>query len=525
MNLFSRLKPAALLLAAATLPVSCDNILGDLFGEDEDGPSLSEIYFEYPYYVLSGEEMAITLSGKVYDATLHFNDREIYAGTSHRMPNGEQEELRIVIPDDMRGEYTFSIVGKASEEGEITSTPDRTLSVYKLTGENYSTEPPCRVNTDNAGLIVKNIKVTKSGIEKLQFTDADGKTVQGEFEVSKAISDKYSYAVVKYFSSYTVNYTDQTDYTAWLEPSYYEYMPVIMRNSDGTLSEFYEAVENASYVQSVCECDDQSFYFIKSKGYSDPDKYICRADLYDDGIGNIHTVVKEFKSTAGKIEDADALYAGSDGIVHVNKSAVISNGIVYDMYGIDYEPGSVCAFGKNIIAYAYTGLYYPVFYGGNSGEWVKIPGSEGISPKAYATLNGTLYILCDGDTYYTLDSQYNISAHKYVSAVSSIWLITYPQWSVDEEYIYFIDNMKLCRWKLSEMETSLPEPVYELYSAANMMFLSNYGKAAWGDEDSDFNHMRFSLFDGNEVYTFTDKENIFDKFSMNIKDGILLNNF
>ena len=195
-------------------------------------PEISETDFRMPSHVLAGEMTAIYASAQLEDAVLYIGGREFPADSWW-----EDEEGRwgtwITVPDDFMGEYEVSA---GYQDGDSESEPEiiGKIEVWQLSDDPYySTRRPAYADIGGAVLIVNSCKVTRTGIERLVFRDADGTQVKAELSMETGISSGYSCGILEYCSDYDITYPSDGSYIAFREYGSEISEPVVIRNSDG----------------------------------------------------------------------------------------------------------------------------------------------------------------------------------------------------------------------------------------------------------------------------------------------------
>lgn len=230
-------------IAAAAIFVSCDTENT----ENTENFDIQDVTFEFPDRVLAGERVSFILSERVENAVLCIGGMEFSLDSGWENDEGKFS-FSIEIPADFKGEYDVTVKSLAgdAEEVEIGN-----IGVWQIgQGQDYSTSRPVSMDISGAVLLINSCKVTMDKIEKLEFSDKDGRPVVATLSSEQAISTLYSSGTVSYCSEYELVCPDDGTYMAYKEYGSEIEVPVIIRNSDGIMLPIHGA-ENPAGTPAV----------------------------------------------------------------------------------------------------------------------------------------------------------------------------------------------------------------------------------------------------------------------------------
>lgn len=506
-------------IAAAAIFVSCDT-------ENTENFDIQDVTFEFPDRVLAGERVSFILSERVENAVLCIGGMEFSLDSGWENDEGKFS-FSIEIPADFKGEYDVTVKSLAgdAEEVEIGN-----IGVWQIEqGQDYSTSRPVSMDISGAVLLINSCKVTMDKIEKLEFSDKDGRPVVATLSSEQAISTLYSSGTVSYCSEYELVCPDDGTYMAYKEYGSEIEVPVIIRNSDGIMLPIHGA-ENPAGIYSVSE---NVFYFTDRdlsqpvrKATVDADLFpASKTDLPDD-IMERSLYTEELRGSEGKVVRNVGniqLIATPDGKVYFSGQHVYNgnNTIEMDLTSGELEqPDCVLAIGNNIVAVKATWKteLYSASVGDRSGYWHKFKElDEPMLGNSAVVYGEKAYIMCP-DKYYIVDNTLNVTEHEYFYSPGDADGQYNPGCPRTESWWYFYDANGFGRVKLEDLSTSGPEYIGD---APQFMFHSLGDVAVWNTDD--MGRIGINIIAGGNRSTVTDTEGLLSGSDMSYDKGAITN--
>ena len=496
-------------------------------------PEISETDFRMPSHVLAGEMTAIYASAQLEDAVLYIGGREFPADSWW-----EDEEGRwgtwITVPDDFRGEYEVSA---GYQDGDSESGPEiiGKIEVWQLSDEPYySTRRPAYADIGGAVLIVNSCKVTRTGIERLVFRDADGTQVKAELSMETGISSGYSCGILEYCSDYDITYPSDGSYIAFREYGSEISEPVVIRNSDGLVVPL--SVPDQGSLTGFYSVSETEFYF----AYRDLTKPARKAvidetmlpssvdDIEEDFTENIRIRTEELRGSAGKLERTAGniqLIATETGKVFLGEHYIYDGNTTLEMKSPSDNMGdidNVFSLADNIITVkgraGETRLYYAAT-GTESGTWHEFGKLDAdILFSSVAVHDGIAYLFA-ADRYFTVDESLQVTSRDYLRPVDASEGVFNPGCPRTESWWYFLDKSgNLCRLNLEKASEDSHEV---LGPAPQFMFHASNDTAVWNSYSG--GKTIFYILSGDDPATVTDDDDLLGQAGLSFDVGAVTN--